>query len=93
MRFHFFESLPIELKKNTCIKSKVKQTFRRPCFKNSRSESYSVLSPFLSKLIYAYRRNRKKMSYLLVYLKIESEIAVKSYKQYFLFYLQNSIFC
>ena len=33
------------------------------------------------------------MYYLLVYFKIESEIAVKSYKQYFLFNLKNSIFC
>ena len=45
---------------------------------NSRSESYSVLSPFLSKLRYAYRRNRQNLLYLLVYFKFESEIAVKS---------------
>ena len=45
---------------------------------NSRSESYSVLSPFLSKLRYAYRRNRQNLFYLLVYFKFESEIAVKS---------------
>ena len=44
----------------------------------SRSESYSVLSPFLSKLRYAYRRNRQNLFYLLVYFKFESEIAVKS---------------
>ena len=46
------------------------------------SESYSVPSPFLSKLRYAYRWNRKNTFYLLVYFKIESEIAVKSYKHY-----------
>ena len=44
----------------------------------SRSESYSVLSPFLSKLRYTYRRNRQNLFYLLVYFKFESEIAVKS---------------
>ena len=44
----------------------------------SRSESYSVLSQFLSKLRYAHRWNRENMFYLLVYFKIESEIAVKS---------------
>ena len=44
----------------------------------SRSESYSVLYPFLSKLRYAYRRNRQNLFYLLVYFKFESEIAVKS---------------
>ena len=47
-------------------------------YNTSRSESYSVLSPFLSKLRYAYRWNRENMFYLLVYFKIESEIAVKS---------------
>ena len=46
-------------------------------FYMSRSESYSVLSPFLSKLRYAYRRNRQNLLYLLVYVKIESEKAVK----------------
>ena len=35
----------------------------------SRSESYSVLTPFLSKLRYAYRRNRQNLFYLLVYFK------------------------
>ena len=44
----------------------------------SRSESYSVLSPLLSKLRYAYRRNRKNTLYLRVYFKFEIEIAVKS---------------
>ena len=44
----------------------------------SRSESYSVLSPFLSKLRYAYCRNRQNLFYLLVYFKFESEVAVKS---------------
>ena len=52
------------------------------CFKEivSRSESYSVLSPFLSYRLfrYAYRRNRQNLFYLIVYFKIESEIAVKS---------------
>ena len=43
-----------------------------------RNESYSVLSPFLSKLRYEYRRNRQNLFYLLVYFKIESEIEVKS---------------
>ena len=47
-------------------------------FTISRSESYSVLSPFLSKLRYAYHRNRQNLFYLLVYFKFESEIAVKS---------------
>ena len=47
-------------------------------FTTSRSESYSVLSPFLSKLRYAYRRIRQNLLYLLVYFKIDSEIAVKS---------------
>ena len=32
-------------------------------------------------LQYAYRWNRQNMFYLLIYFKIESEIAVKSYKQ------------
>ena len=50
----------------------------------SRSESYSVLSPFLSKLRYAYRRNRQNLFYLLVYFKKLISIC--------LFYLQNSIF-
>ena len=49
---------------------------------NSRSEPYRVLSQFLSTLRYTYRRNCKNTFYLLVYFKIESEIAVKSYKQY-----------
>ena len=49
---------------------------------SSRSDSYIVLSPLLSKLGYAYRRNCKKTFYHLVYLKIESEIAAKSNKQY-----------
>ena len=55
-----------------------------------RTDSYSVLSPFLFKLRYAYRRNGQNMFYLLVYFKIESEIAVKSYKQY-LFVLSPKI--
>ena len=73
--------------------------FNSICFTITRSESYSVLSPFLSKLRYAYRWNRKNMFYLLIYFKIESEIAVKSLTvfvcsisktQYFLLVLQCS---
>ena len=80
----------------------ISQLFRsaRACsFYKSRSESYSVLSPFLSKLRYEYRRNRQNLFYLLVYFKFESEIAVKSYSvfvcsisktPYFLLVLQCS---
>ena len=60
-----------------CCEKKPKYT--ESSFTNySRSESYSVLSPFLSKLRYAYRRNRQNLFCLLVYFKFESEIAVKS---------------
>ena len=52
--------------------------FENSTFNKFHSESYSVLSPFLSKLRYAYHRNRKNMFYLLVQFKIESEIALKS---------------
>ena len=58
-----------------------------------RTDSYSVLSLFLIKLRYAYRRNRQNMFDLLVYFKIESEIAVKVISNICLFYLQKSIFC
>ena len=66
--------------------------FENSTFNKFHSESYSVLSPFLSKLRYAYHRNRKNMFYLLVQFKIESEIALKSYKQY-LFVLSPKIHC
>ena len=49
----------------------------------SRTELFSVSSPILLKLRYAYRRNRQIMFYRLVYFKIKLERAVKSYKQYF----------
>ena len=63
-------------------------------FTVSRSESNSVLSLVLSKLRYTYSRNPQNKFYLLVYFNIESEIAVKSYKQYkCMFYLHKSIFC
>ena len=56
----------------------------------SRSKSYSILSQVLSKLRYAYRRNRQNMFYHLVYFKIESEIAVKSYKRYFVCFISKN---